>query len=139
VESHANVRSTIQRQLPHVKAAGADLLPIDDRVLWRPDATQAAPGMFHNLYLRAERCFDPLDEPALLVRAVGPHETQSWKAACEWFQEQFAARVIPYLGFMHQQVQDHPSGIDEQVPLAPFHAFATVKAARPPISLVLTD
>ncbi len=95
--------------------------------------------MFHNLHLPAERCFDPLDETTLLVRAVGPHETQSRKAAFEWFQEQFAARVILDVRFMHEHMEDHPSGIDEQVPLPSFHAFATVIAARPPFWLVLTD
>src|SRR6266571_7985580 len=35
--------------LEHVKAAGPDLLPIDDGVLWSPDAAQAAPRMLHNL------------------------------------------------------------------------------------------
>jgi hypothetical protein len=95
--------------------------------------------MFYNLHLPAQCCFDPLDEATLLVRTVSPHETQSRKAALEWLQEQFAALLILDVGFMHEQMQDHPSGIDEQVPLAPFHAFATVKAARPPFWLVFTD
>ncbi len=58
--------------LEHVKAAGPDLLPIDDGVLWSPDAAQAAPRMLHNLHVPAQRLFDPLDEAALLVRDSRP-------------------------------------------------------------------
>lgn len=45
--------------------------------------------------------FDPLDEATLLVRAVGPDETQSGKAALKQFQQMFAAFMILDVGFMH--------------------------------------
>ena len=95
--------------------------------------------MFYNLHLPAERCFDPLDEAALLVRAIGPDQLEPREAPLERPEELFAPVMILDVGFMHEQMQDHPSGIDEQVPLAPFHAFAPVKAARPPFWLVFTD
>jgi hypothetical protein len=36
-----------------MEAAGPDLLPIDDGILWGLDAAQAAPRMLHNLHLPA--------------------------------------------------------------------------------------
>src|SRR5713101_2009104 len=123
----------------HVEATGADLLPIDDGVLWCPDAALAAPGMLHNLHLRAECLLDPLDEAAFLVRTVGPDQLESRKAAVERLQEVFSAFVILNTGLMHEHVQDHPRGIDEQMPLAPFHFLPAVIPASPPFWLVFTD
>jgi hypothetical protein len=40
--------------------------------------------------------------------------------------------MILDVGFMHQHMQDHPIGIDEQVPLAPFDLFAAIVATKPP-------
>ena len=45
-----------------VKTTGPNLLPIDDSILGCPDATQAAPGMLHNLHLPTERLLDPLNK-----------------------------------------------------------------------------
>ena len=123
----------------HVEAPGADLLPIDDRVLWRPDATLATPGMLHHLHFPAERLLDPLDEVAFLVRAVDPDQLEPRKTAAQWLQEVFAALVILKTGLMHQHMEDQTQGVDEHVPFPPFHFLATVIPASPPISLVFTD
>jgi hypothetical protein len=67
--------------LEHMKAAGPDLLPIDDGVLWGLDPSQADPGILHNLHLPAQSCFAPLDEAALLVRTIGPDQLEPREAA----------------------------------------------------------
>jgi hypothetical protein len=45
-----------------MEATRPDLLPINHGILWGPDPSKAAPGMFDDLHLPAERRFDPLDE-----------------------------------------------------------------------------
>ena len=122
-----------------MKAAGPDLLLIDDGILWGPDAAQAAPRMLHNLHLPTQRLFDPLDEAALLVGTIRPDETQTGEAARKHFQQGFAAVMILDISLMDEQAHDQPGGIDEQMPLAPFHALAAIVAAPPPFWLVFTD
>ncbi len=108
-------------------------------VLWGPDATLASPGVLHRLHLPAERLLHPLNEATFLVRTVDPDQLESGKAASQRFQEEFAACVILDIGLMHQHVQDHARGIDEDMPLAPFDFLPTVIPARPPFWLVFTD
>lgn len=120
-----------------MKATGADLLPINDRILWGQDSSQSAPGMFHDLHLRAERGFDPLDEAAFLVGAIRPDELESRQAVCEGFQQQFAALMILDIGLMHQHLQEQPIGVDKQVALASFDLFPIIVAARPPFTSFL--
>ena len=139
MESHANVRSTIHLQLPHMEATGADLLPSDLDAFGDPHTADATPGMLHDLDRPAESGCDPVHETALLVSAIGPDELHPRKAASKGSQQEFAAMVILDVGFMHQHVQQEPIGIDEQMALAPFHAFAAIVAAQPPFWLVLTD
>ena len=122
-----------------MKAAGTDLLPIDHRILWCPDAWQSAPRMFDDLHGRAKRRLDPLDEAALLVPALGPDELEARKAVLEWFEQAFSTVLILDVGLMHQHVEDQPIGIHEQMPLAAFDLLAPIVAAGPPISLVFTD
>jgi len=125
--------------LEDMEATGSDLLPIDDGVLWGPDAAQAAPRMLHNLHVPAQRLFDPLDEAALLVRTVRPDEPETGQAAFQRPQQVFAAVMILNVGFVYQHAHDQPGRIDEQMPLAPFHALAAIVAARPPFCVVFTD
>ncbi len=116
----------------HVEATGANLLPIDNRVLRCPDTTLAAPRMFYHLHLPPERLFDPLDETTFLVRAVYPDQLEPRKAAFEGLQEGFSALVLLDTGLMHQHVEDQTQGVDEQMPLAPFHFLPAVIPAIPP-------
>jgi hypothetical protein len=74
--------------------------------------------MLHNLHLRAQRLFDPLDEATLLVRTIRPDETQTGKAALQRGEQGFAALMILDVGLVHQHAHDQPEGIDEQMPLA---------------------
>jgi hypothetical protein len=115
-----------------VETTGADLLPINDRVLWCPDAALAAPAMLDHLHLPPKRLFDPLDEAAFLVGAVDPDQLEPRKAAFEWLQEVFSALVIQDTSLMHQHVEDQTQGVDEHMALAPFDFFAPVIAASPP-------
>ncbi len=115
-----------------MKTTGTNLLPIDDGVLWCPNASQATPGMLDDLHLPAERFLDPLDKAAFLVCTVGPDEFKTGKAALERFQQKFAAMVILDVGLMDEDLQDQPIGIDEQMPLPPFDLLAAVIAAKPP-------
>jgi hypothetical protein len=74
--------------------------------------------MLHHLHLPAKRRFDPLDEATLLVRTIGPDETQTGKAVRERGEQGFAALMILDVGLLHQHAHDQPEGIDEQMPLA---------------------
>jgi len=69
-----------------------------------PNAAQAAPGMFHDLDIPAERLLDPLEETAFLVGAIGPDQLESRQAAFEWLQEVFATLVILDVGLMDEHV-----------------------------------
>src|SRR6266849_1820121 len=113
-------KSSLDNPAPfeNVKATGADLLPIDNSVLWGPDAALAAPGMLYYLHLPPKRLFDPRDEAAFLVGAVDPDQLEPRKAAFEWLQEVFAALVIQDTSLMHQHVEDQTQGVNEHMPLA---------------------
>jgi hypothetical protein len=76
---------------------------------------------------------------ALLVGAIHPDELEPWEAALEGDEQEFAALLVLNIGFMHQHVHQQAVGIDQDVPLAPFHFFAAVVAAPPPFWLVFTD
>lgn len=106
-----------------MEATRPDLLPINHGILWGPDPSKAAPGMFDDLHLPAERRFDPLDEAALLVGTISPDELETGQAARKRFQQEFAAVVILEVGLVHQHMHDQPIGIHEQVALAAFHLF----------------
>ncbi len=95
--------------------------------------------MLHDLYLPAERLFDPLNETPLLVSTIGPDQLQPRKAVCERREQEFPAVIILDIGFMHQHLHDQAIGIDEQMPLAAFDLFAAIVAAEPPFWLVFTD
>ena len=77
-----------------MEATGADFLPIDHRILWRPDPAQATPGMLHNLNLPAKRRLDPLDEAALVVCSISPDELEPRKTALERSKQPSAAVII---------------------------------------------
>lgn len=116
----------------HMKTTREDLFPIDLRVLWSPDSSQATPGVFHNLYLPVKYLLDPLNKTPFVVSTIGPDEFQSWEAALKRFQEEFATLIILYVGLMHQHLQDEAVGVNEHMPLAPFHSLPAIVAPRPP-------
>jgi hypothetical protein len=115
----------------HMKATRADLFPIDLYSFGYPHTANATPGMFHDLDLPPEGGCGPLAEAAFLVSAIGPDELHLWETATKWFQQQFATVVILDVGLMHQHVQQEAVGIDKDMALAPFHAFAAIVAAPP--------
>ncbi len=47
--------------------------------------------------------------------------------------------MILKTSLVHQDVEDQTQGINEDVPLPPFHFLSAVIPASPPISLVFTD
>ncbi len=77
-----------------MEATGADLLPIDHRVLWSPDVSQATPGVLDDLDLPAERLFDPLGKPPFLVGTIGPDQLESGKETFERREQEFPPIVI---------------------------------------------
>jgi hypothetical protein len=89
-------------------------------------------AMLYHLHLPPERLFDPRDEAAFLVRAIGPNQLEPWEAPFKWLQEGFSTLVILDTGLMHQHVEDQTQGVDEQMPLVPFHFLPTVIPASPP-------
>ncbi len=95
--------------------------------------------MLQDLDRPAEGGFHPLAEAAFLVPTISPDELHPQEAAPKRCQQQFATMVILDVGLMHQHVQQESIGIDKQMALAPFHAFAAIVAAPPPFWLVLTD
>jgi hypothetical protein len=116
----------------HVEATGADLLPINDRLLWCPDATQTSPGVFNDLHFPTERLLDPGNKASFVVGTIGPDEFEARKATLERVQQEFAACVILDIGFMHQHLENQAIRINEQVPLSPLDFLPTVVAAKPP-------
>src|SRR5260370_20781965 len=122
-----------------MKTTGSDLLPIDHRILWGPDPSQAAPGMFDDLDVPSQLCLDPLVETFLLVSAVGPEQLETGKTALERRKYAFAAAVVLDVGLMNQNVQDQPSAIDQQVAFASLDLLPAILAARPPFCVVFTD
>ena len=88
----------------YMKAARPDLLPIDHRILWGPDTSQATPGMFHNLDVPSQFCLDPLAEAFLLVAAISPDQLQTRKASLERRKQEPAAAVVLNIGFMDEHV-----------------------------------
>ena len=100
---------------------------------------QAAPGMFHDLYLPVERFFDPLAEAFLLVSALGPDQLETRKDSFQRCKQELATASNLNIGLMHQHLQDQPIRIDQQVASAFFDFFAAIVAAKPPISLVFPD
>ena len=122
-----------------MKAAGADLLPIDHCILGSPDASQAAPGMFHNLDVPSQLRLDPLAEAFLLVCAIRPDQLETRKDPFERCKQALAAAVVLDVGFMHEYMQDQPIGIDQQVALAPLDLLAAIVTASPPFCVVFTD
>ena len=121
------------------KAFRTNDVPIDFDPWRNQDPAPAAPRMFHDLDLPAKRCLDPLTEAFLLVSAIGPDQRQTREASSQRSQLLLAPTSVLDLGFLHQYVQDHPSGVDEQMPLAPFDFLAAIEAADPPFCVVFTD
>ena len=122
-----------------MKTAGTDLLPIDDGILWSPDASEATPGMFHDCDLPPQRRLDPLVEAFLLVSAVSPDQLETRKGPGEWRKQAFAAAVVLDVGLMNQDLQDQPIRIDQQVALAAFDFFPSIVATNPSLLCRLTD
>ena len=122
-----------------MKATGSDLLPINDRIFRRPDASQATPGMFHDLDVPSQLRLDPPGEAFLFVAAIGPDQLQTRKGPSERRKQGFAATVVLDIGRMDQHMQDQASRIDQDVALAPLDLFAPIVAASPPFCVVFTD
>ena len=61
-----------------------------------------------------------------------PDKLQTREAAPKRLKQQCATVMIGDVGLMHQHVQQEPIGIDEQMALAPFHAFPAIIASPPP-------
>lgn len=115
-----------------METTGADFLPINDGILGRPDPPQAAPGMLDDFYFPVACLLDPFHQAAFVVGTIGPDQFEPRQAALQWLQEVSAPCMILHVGFVDQHMQDQPSGIDEQMPLAARDAFAAVVATRPP-------
>jgi hypothetical protein len=73
-----------------------------------------------------------------LVRAIGPDQLETWKAAPERSKQQSAAVVVLDVGLVHQHVQHQPVRVDEEMALAAFDLLPAIVAARPPFWLVFT-
>ncbi len=65
-----------------------------------------------------------------------PDQLEPREATLERPEQLFAAVMILNVGFMDQHAHDQPNGIDEQMPLAPFHALAAIVAAPPPYTVI---
>ena len=98
-----------------MKAFGTDFVPIDHRILWSPDPSQATPRVFDDLDLPAEFRLDPLAEAFLLVSAISPDQLETRKDSLEWPKQELATASVLNVGFMHQHVQDQPIGVDEEM------------------------
>ncbi len=95
--------------------------------------------MVHDLDLPPQLGLDPLAEAFLLVSAIGPDQLEPSKAVLERREQELAPVSVLNGGFLHQHVQDQPSGIDQQMALTPLDLLAAVVAAAPPFCVVFTD
>src|SRR5258708_25401974 len=87
--------------------------------------------MLHNLDLPSQCCLDPFVEALFVVSTIGPDQLETRKDPAERCKQAFAAAVVLDVCLMNQDLQDHPSGIDQQVALASFDFFPPIVATNP--------
>jgi hypothetical protein len=73
------------------------------------------------------------------IGSVGPDMPQPRVLVAEGLQERLGSMPVLDTGGRHDDRQDQPEGIDEDMALAPLDLFARVVAVDPPFSVVLTD
>lgn len=71
-------------------------------------------------------------KPPFLYATHNPDQLEARKAAFERLQEGFPTLMILKTSLVHQDVEDQTQGINEDVPLPPFHFLSAVIPARPP-------
>src|SRR5215471_18373380 len=77
----ALVRSTTHLQLPHMKASGHDLVPIDDRSFWCPHTSQAGPWVLDDLETHREVLLHPVLERFPSIPAIPPDHLETRQAS----------------------------------------------------------
>src|SRR5215470_10853695 len=87
--------------------------------------------MVHNLDLPSQCCLDPLVEALFVVSTIGPDQLETWQDPAELCKQAFAAAIVVEIGLRNQNLQDQPVGIDQQVALAAFDLFASIRATNP--------
>ena len=73
------------------------------------------------------------------ITAVREDEFQTPESSAQSFHQQLAAVAILDVGRVHDQGQDQPQRVHDQMPLTPLDLLARVVPARPPFSAVFTD
>ena len=73
------------------------------------------------------------------IAAVREDQLQSAEACAQLTEEQLAAVAILKVRGMHEQGDDQPEGVDDQMTLATAYLLARIVPPVPPFSAVLTD
>ena len=95
------------------------------------------PGAFHNHEDSLQDRRHPRDQLAG-VPPIGPDQFQARKAGDECPEHLFGPITILDPCRMHDDDEEQPEDINDDVALAPADAFAAVIAAGPPFSVVFT-
>ncbi len=73
------------------------------------------------------------------IGLIGPNQPEPGEPVLEDRQEGVSALALLHVGARDDHCQQAPQGVDEAMPRAPFALCVPVKAAAPPLSVVLTD
>ena len=73
------------------------------------------------------------------VSPVGPNQLQAREAGCGFLEQQLGAVAVLDARRMHDDSQQQPQSIYEDMPLATVDFLARVVPMRPPFSVVFTD
>jgi hypothetical protein len=119
------------RTIEPAKRAFNDPAPLHDL------KSLGVPGAFHNHEGALQDRRHPRDELAG-VPPIGPDQFQSRKAGDECPEHLFGPITVLDPRRMHNDDEEQPEDIDDDVALAPAGALAAVRAADPPFSVVLT-
>ena len=98
----------------------------------------AVPGALDNLERPACQGPDPLDQLSSIA-SVSPNQSQAGKPSFQLVHNQPCPVPVLDVSRVNHDSQQHPYGIHDDVTLASHHLLTSVKATRPPSSIVLTD
>ncbi len=92
----------------------------------------------HDLHEATEPTTDPVHELPR-VTPIREDQLQSSEPGAQLLDQKLAAVAVLDVGGMHDQGDDQPEGVHDQMTLAAFDLLARVVPTRPPFSAVLTD
>ena len=105
---------------------------------WQHGKLMTATRTPHNLQGIARRGLNPIYQlPG--VSCVSPNQSQAGKPSFQLVHNQPCPVPVLDVSRVNHDSQQHPYGIHDDVTQASHHLLTSVKATRPPFSVVLTD